>query len=55
MRYGQQAEAHRVEQLKDGSIGADAQRQRQGGDYEKALVQTEQACAKVEILPSAIK
>jgi hypothetical protein len=53
--HRQGADAHRVEQLKDGGVGADAERQRQDRHDRERRVHPEQPCAVLEVAPRAVE
>src|SRR5579872_5361619 len=52
--HGQAAQADRVKKLKDGGIGADAERQRADGGKRKRRVFAEDAKREAEVLPDGI-
>ena len=51
VRHGQCAQAHRVEQMEDGGVGADAKRQAKNRDAEEARFEPDEAGGVAKILP----
>ena len=52
--YRQRAQPHRVEQLKDRGVGADAERERKDRGHGKALVAPQQRDRESQVLPERV-
>src|SRR5258708_19683052 len=55
MRNRKHAQPHRIQQLKDGGVSTDSQRERNGCDGKKARIHPQQAGAIMEILPQSFQ
>jgi hypothetical protein len=53
--HRERAQAHRVEELEDGRVGADAEREREDRHDREARIEAEEARAMLEVAPSAIE
>jgi len=53
--HGQRPQAHGIEQLEDGGVGADTKRQRENCRDGKPLVSIEQASGEPDVLPHGVE